>query len=345
MTLAGSLSANVHGRGLVMPPIVADVESFDLLLASGELRRCSRHESPELFALAIGGYGLFGIITSLRLRLAPRRKLERVVEIETADRLLDAFEERIRTGFLYGDFQFSIDPGSRDFLHRGVFACYRPVDPETPIEETPRELTEADWIALVRWTHVDKARAFERYARFYLATSGQIYWSDTHQLSIYLDGYHRALDAESGRPATEMITELYVPRSQLAAFLAEVAEDARREALDVVYGTVRLVERDSDTFLPWARDRWACVIFNLHVDHAPERLEAAREAFRRLIDRALEKGGSFYLTYHRWARRDQLERAYPELPQLLRKKREADPEELFQSDWYRHYREMFRDGL
>jgi FAD/FMN-containing dehydrogenase len=345
MTVAGSLSANVHGRGLTMPPIVADVESFDILLASGELRRCSRAENAELFSLAIGGYGLFGIVVSVRLRLSRRRKLERVVEIETAESLSRAFEERIAAGFLYGDFQFSIDTASRDFLRRGVFACYRPVEDDTPIDETPRELSEADWTALVRLTHADKATAFERYARFYLATSGQVYWSDTHQLSIYLDDYHRALDAAAGGRATEMITELYVPRAGLAAFLEAAAEDARKDPVDVIYGTVRLIERDTETFLPWAREAWACVIFNLHVDHAPERRAAAEEAFRRLIDRALDFGGSYYLTYHRWARRDQVERAYPKLPELLRRKRELDPGELFQSDWYRHYREMFRDTL
>jgi SAM-dependent methyltransferase len=271
--------------------------------------------------------------------------LERQVEIETTDGLMRAFEERVAAGFLYGDFQFSIDPSSRDFLRRGVFACYRPVEDDVPIAETPRELSEADWAALVRLTHFDKGQAFERYARFYLATSGQIYWSDTHQLSIYLDHYHRALDAEAGRAGTEMITELYVPRSDLSAFLDAVAEDARRDALDVIYGTVRLVEKDKETFLPWAREGWACVIFNLHVDHAPERLSAAAEAFRRLIDRALERGGSYYLTYHRWARRDQVERAYPKLLELLRQKRAHDPGELIHSDWYRHYREMFRDAL
>jgi FAD/FMN-containing dehydrogenase len=345
MTLGGSLSANVHGRGLTMPPIVADVESFDLLLASGERRRCDRQENADLFSLAIGGYGLFGVIVSVRLRLSPRRKMERQVEIETADGLIRAFEERVAAGFLYGDFQFSIDPSSRDFLRRGVFACYRPVDDDAPIAETPRELSEADWTALVRLTHFDKAQAFERYARFYLATSGQIYWSDTHQLSIYLDDYHRALDAEAGRAGTEMITELYVPRSELSSFLDAVAEDVRRDPVDVIYGTVRLVERDTESFLSWAREPWACVIFNLHVDHAPERLAAAQEAFRRLIDRALERGGSYYLTYHRWARRDQVERAYPKLPELLRRKRAHDPDELLQSDWYRHYRELFRDAL
>jgi FAD/FMN-containing dehydrogenase len=40
------------------------------------VRRNLRHS--ELFALAIGVYGLFGVIASVTLRLAPRRKRLRV---------------------------------------------------------------------------------------------------------------------------------------------------------------------------------------------------------------------------------------------------------------------------
>ena len=61
VSLGGSLSANIHGRGLRFPPFVGDIESFVLVGADGEPRRCSRRENPELFSLAIGGYGLFGL--------------------------------------------------------------------------------------------------------------------------------------------------------------------------------------------------------------------------------------------------------------------------------------------
>ena len=56
---------------------------------------------------------------------------------------------------------------------------------------------------------------------------------------------------------------------------------------------------------------------------------------------AAERDGSYYLTYHRWARRDQVERCYPEMRAFLREKKRFDPRERFQSDWYRHYRAMF----
>ena len=60
LSIGGALAANGHGRGLTYAPIVQDVESFELVDAQGNLRRCSRDENAELFSLAIGGYGLFG---------------------------------------------------------------------------------------------------------------------------------------------------------------------------------------------------------------------------------------------------------------------------------------------
>ena len=342
LALGGAISANGHGRGLAMKPIVADVESFEVLGPDGELRSCSRDENPELFALAAGGYGLFGVITSARLRLSPRRKLERVVEVRDLEGLVGAFDDRIGNGFLYGDFQFSIDGASDTFLRRGVFSCYRPVGDDDPIPEGQRALSTDDWARLLYLTHTDKAQAFERYAEHYLATSGQLYWSDAHQSAEYVDDYHRPLDQALGTGrATEVISEVYVPRDRLQDFMEAVAVDFAREGVDVIYGTVRLIERDDESFLAWAREPWACVIFNLHTPHTEAGLETTASAFRRLIDLAIERGGSYFLTYHRWARRDQVEACYPRFAEFLERKREHDPGLVFQSDWYRHHAELF----
>jgi hypothetical protein len=74
-------------------------------------------------------------------------------------------------------------------------------------------------------------------------------------------------------------------------------------------------------------------------------VERAAAAFRRLIDLARKRGGSYFLTYHKWAAREQVQACYPQFPEFLRLKRRFDPEERFQSDWYRHYRTMFADIL
>ena len=343
LSIGGSLSCNAHGRGLQMRPLISDVESLTLVDANGEFIRCSREENRELFGLVGGGYGLFGVIYSVTLRLLPRRKLQRVVELITTDKLQAAFEQRIQSGFLYGDFQFSTDEKSDDFLHRGVFSCYIPVDPDTPLPDTQKELTEAHWNELFYLSHSDKAQAFRQYTEYYLSTTGQIYASDIHQLSIYLDDYHHELDHRLGseEQASEMITEIYVPHSALANFLAEAAEYFRANNVNMVYGTIRLIEQDKDSFLAWAKQSYACTIFNVNVVHTPSGIEHASATFRRLIDMAIARGGSYYLTYHKYATKAQVEACYPQFAEFLRLKRLYDPQERFQSNWYRHYRDMF----
>ncbi|HEV2131217.1 MAG TPA: FAD-binding oxidoreductase [Longimicrobiaceae bacterium] len=342
-SLGGSLAANIHGRGLRMRPIIGDVESFVLVDAAGTPRSCSREENPELFRLAIGGYGLFGIIASVKLRLAPRRKLRRQVEVIRTAELIPAFERRIAEGYLYGDFQFMTDERSETFLREGIFSTYAPVDADTPMPAAQRELSAHEWRELLCLAHTDKREAYARYAAHYLGSAGQLYWSDTHELSVYLDGYHQELDARlgCGERGSEMITELYVPRSALLDFLEEAREDFRRTGVNLIYGTVRLIERDGESFLAWAQEPFACIVFNLHVMHTHAGIAHAAAAFRRLIDLAIRRGGSFYLTYHRYATRAQVEACYPQFAEFLRRKREQDPEERFQSEWYRHYRGLF----
>ncbi len=133
LSIGGALAANAHGRGLTFPPFVSDVESFTLVDPRGELVVCSREANAELLALVAGGYGLFGCVVDVTMRLVPRRTLERVVEVRQIDDLEAMFDSRIADGFLYGDFQFATDPASEDFLRRGVFSCYRPVEHDGPL--------------------------------------------------------------------------------------------------------------------------------------------------------------------------------------------------------------------
>ena len=343
LSIGGALSCNAHGRGLRLKPIVSQVEAFDLVGADGIVRRCARTENPDLFRLAIGGYGLFGIISRVELRLRPRVKVRRVVALGETTDIIERFEERIRDGFLYGDYQFATDSGLDSFLMRGIFSCYQPVSIDTPLTEHPTRFNPEDWARLTFYSHTQKRRAFQVYSTRYLATSGQIYWADSQLSAAYVDNYHADLDRAIGAkvPGTEMITEIYVDRSRLALFMQDARELLRQRRANVIYGTVRMIEKDDETFLAWARDRYACVIFNLHIDHAPEDIGRNAETFRQLIDLGIAHRGSYYLTYHRWARQDQVECCYPQMREFLALKRKHDPEELFQSTWYRHYRKMF----
>ena len=197
-----------------MKPFVSDIEELTLVDAAGDVRVCSRERDAELFSLVCGGYGLFGAVYSAKLRSSRSASSSAWSRCEM-DGVMDAFDNRITEGFLYGDFQFAIDPSSADFLRRGVFSCYRPVADDAPIPEDQRALTREDWARLLYLTHADKAQAFTQYAEHYLAKSGQLYYSDAHQFADYEDDYHRWLDEKLGATdrATEMIMEIYVPRA------------------------------------------------------------------------------------------------------------------------------------
>ena len=347
LSIGGALAANVHGRGLSRRPFVSDVIAFTIVDADGVARRCSRTENTELFTAAIGGYGLFGPIVTVRLRLVPRHKVQRVVEVIDIEQLPAMFEQRIANGFEYGDFQFATELKRDALLRKGVFSCYRPVDDATPMPASRLRLQAENWHELIYLAHVDRARAFQAYSSYYLTTSGQYYWSDEHQMSTYVPDYHDALAARLGPYAhgSEMITEIYVPREALVQFLADVREDFLAHQTDLIYGTIRLIERDDETKLAWAKQPYACIIFNIHVMPDAAGIERAKGDFRRLIDHGLRYGGSYYLTYHRWAEPRQVIAAYPQFPEFLRLKRRLDPSEVFQSEWYRHYRRMFADQV
>jgi FAD/FMN-containing dehydrogenase len=341
VTIGGSLAANMHGNGLAAAPFVSDIEAFKLLNAKGQLVSCSRTENAELFRLAIGGYGLLGFVYSVTLRLVRRRKLERVAEVRTIEGLAATLVERIRDGFVAGEFHLNPDELSPDFLRRGVFVGYRPVGDERPMPEVARELGEVDWRQLLFLAHTEKSNAFRRHLDFCVATSGQLYWSDDVQMTRYPENYHRDIDRRVGGRGSDILTEIYCTREGLEAFMSEVRAYALRSRTDFISASVRLIEPDNETYLPWARQPYACVTFNVHVDRTSSGLIRTSDALRALIDIGLKHGGSYSLAYHRYALRRQIDACYPRFGDFLRLKRRHDPTEIFQSDWYRAYKKMY----
>lgn len=352
VSLGGSMAANAHGRGLRMGPLADDIESFQLIDAQGELRHCSRTQDAELFSLVLGGYGLFGIVYSATLRLAPRQRLRRLVDVLDLDDALSAVRRRAAQGCVFGDFQFVIDAADPRFLRRGLLACYEPVEtggaaaptpPDLPPDQPP-DLPPEAWLRLLQLAHQDKAAAFRLYAQHYLGTDGQLYDSDTLQLATYIPSYadylasHR--DPELPKE-TLLIGEHYVPPEQLDCFMRQAQALLRDLGSEVIYGTIRAIQPDRSSFLPWARDAWACVVFNLRTPHDAAGQARSAAAFRGLIEAALDLGGSFFLTYHRHATPQQVLRGHPRFLEWLERKHHWDPAERFTSDWYRHYRQAF----
>ena len=87
-TVGESIARNAAGPDGT--PAVNHVASFTLVMPDGDFRRVSRHREPELFALTVGGQGLFGTLYSVTLHIA---SLARAVEKQGEPQLVKLHPE------------------------------------------------------------------------------------------------------------------------------------------------------------------------------------------------------------------------------------------------------------
>jgi decaprenylphospho-beta-D-ribofuranose 2-oxidase len=81
VSAGGAAAMNIHGKNnWKVGPIGDHILDFELLLPSGERRRCSRTAHPDLFHAAIGGFGMLGCFVSLTLEL--KRVHSGLLEVE-----------------------------------------------------------------------------------------------------------------------------------------------------------------------------------------------------------------------------------------------------------------------
>ncbi len=106
VTVGGAIANDVHGKNHHVDGCFSEhVLDFTLLLASGEIVRCSREEHADLFHATVGGIGLTGIILTARFRLIPVESAYIEVDYLKARNLEHAFELFARTN---EDYQYSV---------------------------------------------------------------------------------------------------------------------------------------------------------------------------------------------------------------------------------------------
>lgn len=316
VTLGGTVAANAHGNGLGMPPIGADVESLELVDGEGRLLRCSRAERADWFRMAVGGYGLVGAITAVRLRLRPRAKVRLLADFVRAGEVAEAMARRAAEGALYATCEMA--PG----LAQGMLLYQVPDEAGSPGPDF-RENAVA-WVERARRLHRDRAGAWREACAGWLELAGRTWWADQLLMSEgYVDGYHRGMDG------CDPIVELLVPPQRLAWLLERV------RGLDVLLCSIRAVGADTETALPYAPRASLAVAIMAHV--ASGGVAAWREAVRRCLDHAMASGGRFHPTFARIATADRLRACFPQFDAFVAEKRRLDPRGRFGSAWFDAY--------
>lgn len=92
-TLAGAISTGTHGTGESFQNLSASVTGLRIATAKAGLVECSAKEEPELFNAARLGLGALGLITQIRMQLAPARVLKETSFTASHDELFPRLEE------------------------------------------------------------------------------------------------------------------------------------------------------------------------------------------------------------------------------------------------------------
>jgi FAD/FMN-containing dehydrogenase len=344
-TVGGTLSANAHGRDVDVMQVVDVVLRFRLLLADGSIVEVSRTENPELFSLVIGGYGLYGVILDVTLRLAPDELYEqRAVSMDYAA-FPAYFAEKVQTdpeiALLLA--RPSIDPAPESFLRELVVVTWRRVPKATAAPAGAFALTEEEhvwrnkfFLGLSRSFNWAKALRWDLQKRIELGAGEQRIVSRNNAMRpplapLELLQYHSRRD-------TDIIQEYYVPIESFVPFMDRFRAALVEGKMNVMSATVRYVAPNATPALAYAPTRPAFAIIHMsNVGLSADEQAHAQSVTRQLVDAALEYGGTYYLTYQLYPSAAQLHRAYPNARHAFDQKRVYDPGELFTSQFYERY--------
>jgi FAD/FMN-containing dehydrogenase len=334
--VASTFCINAHGWPVPHGPFGSTVRSLRLMLADGSLLECSRTSNPELFSLAMGGYGLFGIIVELDVEMAPNMLLQPKFERMAPEKFADSFTRVIDTDktltMAYGRMSVS----RKNFFDDALMVTYRPVPDQPallPAATSASKLTglQSDiYRAQTGWEMAKRLRWFME-SRIGPATTG----GRATRNSLMAEPVANLAQKDMRR--TDILHEYFVAPERFGEFVVacrDIIPKSRAEFLNV---TLRYVAADTTPVLTIAPVRRIAAVMSFSQEVTPEGEIDMMQTTEALIDRITAIGGAFYLPYRLHARRDQVEKAYPAVSSFIAAKRHYDPKLLFRNTMWDIY--------
>ncbi len=327
--VAATFSVGAHGWPVPYGPFGATVRSIRLMLATGDIVSCSRTENAELFAMAMGGYGLAGVILDLDCEMVENRMMRPTYEVMRAENFPARFTAAINGGsgvsMIYG----RLNVAREEFFREALMVSYK-ADPASP-EIIPINRKGGLMSRILR--DVYRAQIGSEPAK-------RTRWFAERSLAPGMDkGDSRnnlmnepVRNLEGHDPTrTDILHEYFVAPERFGEFLQACRDIIPKSRLEFLNVTLRYVKRDDTALLAYAKtDRIAAVMsFSQRMNGADE--EEMIRVTEALIERIGAIGGSFYLPYRLHARRDQVHAIYPNAARFVALKRQYDPGLLFRN--------------
>ncbi|MCZ8295456.1 MAG: FAD-binding oxidoreductase [Rhodobacteraceae bacterium] len=319
--IAATFSVGAHGWPVPYGPMGATVRSIRMVLPDGALITASRAENAGLFAMAMGGYGLVGLIVDMVVDMVPNQRLAPAFARMPATEFPAAFRAAVENPSIrmaYG----RLNVARATLGQEALLVTYAPSADQSDIPAA----VESGWLSHAA-SHVYRAqvgREGMKDLRWWMeAGLGPRLASASTRNSLMNEPVVTLDDRDPSR--VDILHEYFVPYDAFDGFLAAcraVIPDAFVEFLNV---TLRHLEPDTDSWLPHSPGPRIAAVMSF-TQEMTARAEADHARLTRaLIDRVIELGGSYYLPYRPHATVAQFTRAYPRAAEFAARKREIDP--------------------
>jgi FAD/FMN-containing dehydrogenase len=291
-SIGGSISVNGHGWQKNLPPISASVISFNLLTENGEIINCSRQENQELFNLVIGGYGLFGVILDVKLKVVDNIALQYKYIRLSPDNYVSYFKKYItdnpNVNLVFGRLRIS----DKHFLEEATLNFFEKVDTKIPVLQNEKN-TESQ--RLVFRGNVNSE--YGKRLRWDLETSmNKVSKNEIYSRNELLND-HVSLIENKDNSSTDLLQEYFIPERNFIQFINDIKPILKNSKIDLLNITIRGVQQDNDSYLNYARENVFGFVLLFNQKKTDKQEKEMKILTNQLVDVALKNEGTFYLPY------------------------------------------------
>ena len=296
----------------------------------------SRTENPELFKLAIGGFGLFGVILDVDLELTDNVVYEGSSEVIDYMDYPVFFEKQVKGNSYVGIHSAKLSIAPETLLREMVVTTYRTTDqrPEKIFDlQQERNIPRNKFLF-----GLSRKFGWGKSLRWYLQKrlEAKVGRRETVSRNNAMRPVVKFLEYYS-RKDTDILQEYFVPKEKFVGFIDGLREIVRSDGVNLTSVTVRYVPKNTEAHLSYARQESFAIVMYINQALSKEGIQKAETWTRKMVELALKNQGSYYLTYQLYPTKEQIRLAYPESESFFEKKRFYDNSELFMNKFYEKY--------
>lgn len=334
-SVGGSVSVNGHGWQKDSPPISSSILSFTLMNYKGEIENCSRNENSELFKLVLGGYGLFGVILDVKLKVVDNKALQFKYFRLSPENYVSYYKKLVldnpKVNLAFGRLKIS----RKEFFEEATLNFFEEVA-ENPLPISQQNKKNEETKRLVFRSSVRSE--YGKRLRWDLETGASKLLRHNIFSRNELLNDHVSLIENKDSGSTDLLQEYFIPEKYFNQYLKDIKPILLDSNIDLLNITIRAVNKDQDTYMNYAREDVFGFVFLFNQKKNEKEENLMKILTNKLVDAALKNNGTFYLPYRLHIDREKMRKAYPQSDAFFELKMKYDPEELFRNQFYQHYK-------